>query len=142
MSDTAEKRARKNLAEIEEERDQAASDYLDSQGDELCNAAEIYLEKEAEYEATHDAALTGQTHIDHHDFQVPLKFHQSGKNEGEFQKWPEYEEDPPGLYQVPSRGGGYEYEVRHPYGIMLAVLSRTGYRSVEAFLRDCQKGRV
>lgn len=126
---------RKRAQERREERRQSqrstAQDMIEAKGDDWCQLARQYLKKKREYESTHEyTEAKGYMDLTGWGIMVPLKY----KSNGELVKWPGYSKDPPGLYKVPTRNGGYEYELQQPWGAMLSSIGAAGYNSVEEYV--------
>lgn len=124
----------KQYEEAERSRDQTAREHLEQYGDEMCRTAEDFLYRAEEYENTHQYAPNHAHYFESgggFGIQIPLKF----KSNGEMVKWPDYGSNPPGLYEVKDRGG-YVYVEKDYYGLMLTIIGRLGYNSVEEFVYE------
>lgn len=94
------------------------------------------LELEEEYRETHHAASRRSTHFTDPSTgrEVPFKFYQSGKKEGEHARWPK-------LYKQFQKNKGIEYKLRKEFSNDVFIVQRSYYDSVENFVEAWEDGR-
>jgi hypothetical protein len=99
--------------------------------------AKAWIQKYQEYEKTHQYVSNQMLYfqVENTPYSCPLKF----KKNGEMIKWPGYDSDPEGLYEVPTKAGGYVYEVKTGYVNTLWTIAHSTYKSPATYVRAYEK---
>lgn len=97
------------------------------------NRMRAWIEKYQKYVDTHEYSNGHRRYykVSRTPFYFPLKF----KRNGEFVKWPEYNQDPQGLYEVKKKKGGYSYETATPYSITLTMIAYSPYKAPATYVQ-------
>jgi hypothetical protein len=94
-----------------------------------------FVELRDKYESTHYAAEEANTHFTDPKtgIQVPKKFYQSGKKQGQSARWPK-------LYKQAQKNKALHLELRVTFSNAIWFIQESHYSSVENFLEAYESG--